>query len=84
MSRHEKALKTIHEYRGYVFSIEFSGEYPEWTVVYEDFDDIFTGGSTLEKAFQNACGALDLHLESLQKMGEPLPKPRLRIQLVEV
>ncbi|MDP8238957.1 MAG: type II toxin-antitoxin system HicB family antitoxin [Candidatus Hatepunaea meridiana] len=78
----QKVMKTIHEYRGYVFSIEFSGEYPEWTVVYEDFDDIFTGGSTLEEAFQNSCGALDLHLESMQKLGESLPKPKRWILVV--
>ncbi|MDP8238959.1 MAG: type II toxin-antitoxin system HicB family antitoxin [Candidatus Hatepunaea meridiana] len=75
-------MKTIHEYRGYVFSIEFSGEHPEWRVDFEDFDDIITAGSTLNEAFHNACEALDLHLESMQKLGEKLPKPRLRIQLV--
>jgi len=30
-------------------------------------------------AFRNACEALDLHLESLQKLHLPLPKPRHRL-----
>ncbi|NQU05977.1 MAG: type II toxin-antitoxin system HicB family antitoxin [Calditrichaeota bacterium] len=75
-------MKTTHEYRGYVFVIEFSGEHPEWTVDYADFDDIITAGSTHNEAFNNACEALDLHLESMLKLGECLPKPKMRIQVV--
>jgi hypothetical protein len=30
-------------------------------------------------AFRNACEALDLHLESLQKLHLPLPEPKHRL-----
>jgi predicted RNase H-like HicB family nuclease len=35
-----------------------------------------TSGANLTGAFANACEALDLQLESLQKLGKRLPKPR--------
>jgi hypothetical protein len=37
---------------------------------------IITSGPTLAGAFANACEALDLHLERIQKLGKRLPKPR--------
>jgi predicted RNase H-like HicB family nuclease len=33
-------------------------------------------GATLAEAFASACEALDLHLESLEKLGKRLPKPK--------
>lgn len=77
-------MKTIHQYRGYVFTIEFSSELPEWIVDFKDFKNIITAGSTLDEAFHNACGALDLHLETIQKLGEEVPRPRQQLQLVTV
>lgn len=35
--------------------------------------------AALAEAFTNACEALDLHLESLQKLGLPLPSPKHRV-----
>lgn len=71
-----------HEYRGYVFTIEYQAADPAYTVDFSDFREIITSGSTLAEAFANACEALDLHLESLQKLGKRLPRPkhRLRVQ----
>jgi predicted RNase H-like HicB family nuclease len=37
---------------------------------------IITSGATLTEAFANACEALDLHLESLQKLGQPLTEAK--------
>jgi predicted RNase H-like HicB family nuclease len=75
---------THHEYRGYVFEIQYQAAEPAYTVNFADFPTIITSGSTLGEAFNNACEALDLHLESLQKLGKRLPKPKhtLRIQPV--
>ena len=77
-------MKTIHTYRDYVFTIEYIPSDLEFTVDFPDFPNIITAGWTLDEAFHNACEALDLHLESMQKLGEKLPKPRLKIQLVQV
>jgi predicted RNase H-like HicB family nuclease len=76
-------MKTIHEYRGYVFTIEFVAEDPAFVVDFPDIQEIITSGSSLNEAFHNACEALDLHIDSLHKLGEPLPKIRTKLQLVE-
>ncbi|HPA46392.1 MAG TPA: type II toxin-antitoxin system HicB family antitoxin [bacterium] len=75
-------MQTSHEYRGYVFTIHYRPVEPIFTVDYPDFPEIITSGTTLSEAFANACEALDLHLESLQKLGLSVPGPRHRL-LVE-
>jgi len=67
---------THHEYRNYVFSIDYQAQEPAYSVIFPDFSEIITSGNTLAEAFVNACEALDLHLESLQKLGKRLPKPK--------
>lgn len=68
--------RTHHEYRGFVFSIIYLAKEPIFQVVFADFPAIITSGDTLAEAFTNACEALDLHLESWQKLGKRLPKPK--------
>jgi predicted RNase H-like HicB family nuclease len=72
-------MRSIHDYRGYVFSITYSPREPAFTVDFPDIPDIITSGSTLAEAFSNACEALDLHLESLQKLGMSLPPVQHRL-----
>ncbi len=67
---------TKHEYRGYVFKIDYEPREPAYTVAFADIFEITTSGNTLSAAFANACEALDLHLESLQKLGKRVPKPK--------
>jgi predicted RNase H-like HicB family nuclease len=69
-------ITTHHEYRGYVFTIEYEAKAPAYTVTFADFRNIITSGETLAAAFSNACEALDLHIESLQKLRRRVPKPR--------
>ena len=69
-------ITTHHEYRGYVFTIRYQPREPEYSVEFIDFSEIITSGSTLGEAFANACEALDIHLESLQKLGKRVPKPK--------
>lgn len=70
---------TTHEYRGYLFSIRYEPKDPAYTVDFPDIPEIITSAGTLTGAFANACEALDLHLESLQKLGQPLPPAKHRI-----
>jgi len=72
-------MMTTHEHRGYVFTIKYEAKDPAYVVDFSDIPDIITSGSTLSEAFANACEALDLHLESLQKLGKRLPKPKHRL-----
>ena len=67
---------THHEYRGYVFQIRYQAREPVYAVSFTDFPEIITSGETLAEAFAHACEALDLHLESLQKLGKRVPKPK--------
>ena len=77
-------MTTVHEYRGYVFTIAYQAEEPAYVVDFPDLPDVITSGGTLPEAFGNACEALDLHLESLQKLGLPAPAARHRLVLEEV
>ena len=72
-------MKTTHVYRGYLFTIEYQPHEPVYTADFPDLRDIITSGDTLAEAFAHACEALDLHLESLQKLGLPMPTPKHRV-----
>ena len=72
-------ITTTHSYRDFVFTIEYRPQEPIYTVDFPDLPDIITSGNTLAEAFANACEAADLHLESLQKLGKRLPRPKHRI-----
>ena len=71
--------KTLHEYLGYVFTISYRPAEPSYSVDFADFPEIITSGDSLAEAFSNACEALDLHLESLRKLGRRVPKPKHRL-----
>ncbi|HEY3324662.1 MAG TPA: type II toxin-antitoxin system HicB family antitoxin [Planctomycetota bacterium] len=75
---------TTHQYRGYVFTIRYAPQDPAFSVDFPDVPEIITSGETLAGAFKNACEALDLHLESLQKLGQRAPRPRHRIRVQTV
>jgi predicted RNase H-like HicB family nuclease len=77
-------MKTTHDYRGYIFTVTYQAKEPAYVVDFPDIRNIITGGGTLAEAFANACEALDLHLESLQKLGAGLPEPRYRLVVEEV
>jgi predicted RNase H-like HicB family nuclease len=72
-------MTTTHEYRGYVFTIAYQAAEPAYVVDFPDIREIITSGDTLAEAFANACEALDLHLESLQKLSLPWPEPSHRL-----
>jgi predicted RNase H-like HicB family nuclease len=74
-------MNTTHEYRGYVFTIEYQAKEPAYVVDFPDIADIITSGDTLAEAFAHACEALDLHLESLQKLDLPWPEPTHRLMM---
>jgi predicted RNase H-like HicB family nuclease len=74
-------ITSHHDYRDYVFTIEYQAQDPVYTVEFPDLPDIITNGSTLSEAFASACEALDLHVKSLQKLGLAIPQPRHRLVL---
>ena len=72
-------MRTTHEYRGYIFTVTYQAKDPAFIVDFPDIPDIITSGDTLAEAFAHGCEALDLHLESLQKLEMPLPQPKHRL-----
>lgn len=72
-------IRTLHNYRGYVFTITYKATEPGYVVDFPDFPEVITSGRTLAEAFAHACEALDLHLESLHKLRPRLPRPRHRL-----
>ena len=72
-------MTTTHEYRDYVFTIAYQAKEPAYVVDFPDVPDIITSGDTLAEAFAHACAALDLHLESLQKLNLLWPEPTHRL-----
>jgi predicted RNase H-like HicB family nuclease len=74
---------THHEYRGYVFTIEYQAQDPAYMVDFPDFPEIITSAPSLSQAFDHACEALDLHLESMQKLNKKIPKAKHRL-VVEI
>jgi predicted RNase H-like HicB family nuclease len=75
-------MKTTHSYRNFIFTIEYEPVDPAYTVDVLDFPHIVTSGATLDEAFHNACEAIDLHLESMQKLGKPIPEPTCHLEVV--
>ena len=53
---------TQHDYRNFVFTIDYQPSDPAYTVTYPDFPEIITRGATLAAAFANACEALIMKL----------------------
>ena len=74
-------IPTRHEYRDFVFTITYQAQDPAYTVDFADFPSIITSAATLADAFSHACEALDLHLESMQKLKMKVPKPKQRLVL---
>ena len=72
-------IKTIHQYRGYVFTIAKQPAKEGWKVRFSDIPTIITSGETLANAFTNACEALDLYLDALKELGRSFPKPKHRL-----
>jgi predicted RNase H-like HicB family nuclease len=75
---------TRHEYRGYVFTLAYQARDPAYTVDFPDFPEAITSGATLAASFANACEALDLHLESMNKLGKRLPRPKHALVIAPV
>ena len=76
-------MNTTHEYRGFVFTIAYAPKDPAFVVDFPDIPEIVTSGATLSDAFDNACEALDLHLESLRKLGRLAPRSHHRLIVKE-
>ena len=72
-------MDATHEYRGCVFTIRYEARPPAHAVDFPDIPEIITSADTLTAAFENACKALDLHIERLQELGRRLPPRRHRV-----
>jgi len=77
-------IVSTQSYRDYVFTISHEPSEPGFTVDFPDIPEIITSHETLPGAFAHACEALDLYLDSLDRLGRPHPTPRHRLVLETV
>ena len=64
---------------GYVFTIRNGPKEPDYRVGFPDSPEIITSEDTMAGAFANTCEALNLYLETPQKLGQPFPKSYHRL-----
>ena len=77
-------MTTSHDYRDFVFTITYIPEEPGYSVDFPDIANIITSGVSMNEAFVNACEALNLYLDSLEKLSLPMPIPKHRITVQSV
>lgn len=77
-------IVSSHSYRDYVFTISSEPGEPGFTVDFPDIPEIITSHPTMAGAFAHGCEALDLYLETLEKLGRPRPPSRHRLVMQTV
>ena len=72
-----------HDDRDDVLQIRYQASHPAYGVNFPEIPEIITSGRPLAEAFSHACEALDLHLESDQKLGLAPPRSKRRLVIGE-
>jgi predicted RNase H-like HicB family nuclease len=68
-------IVSSRSYRDHVFTISSESGEPD----FPDIPEIITSHPTMAGAFAHGCEALDLYLETLEKLGRPRPQSRHRL-----
>jgi predicted RNase H-like HicB family nuclease len=55
-----------------------------WAAYVPDLPGCITTGSTLQETKRNIREAVELHLEAMREVGEPIPEPSTDIDFVEL
>lgn len=55
-----------------------------WAAYVPDLPGCITTGKTIEETKRNIREAIELHLEAMQEIGEPIPEPTTEVELVEL
>ena len=66
------------------FAVVFEKAESNWAAYVPDLPGCITTGSTLEETKRNIREAIELHLEVMQEVGEPIPTPTSDVDFVEL
>ena len=66
------------------FAVVFEKAESNWAAYVPDLPGCITTGSTLEETKYNIREAIELHLESMLEVGEPIPIPTSDVDFVEL
>jgi predicted RNase H-like HicB family nuclease len=55
-----------------------------WAAYVPDLPGCVSTGRTLEETKRNIREAIELHLEAMQEVGEPIPDPSTQVDFVEL
>jgi predicted RNase H-like HicB family nuclease len=59
------------------FAVVFEKAESNWAAYVPDLPGCITTGSTLEETKRNIREAIELHLEAMLEVGEPIPDPTM-------
>jgi predicted RNase H-like HicB family nuclease len=66
------------------FAVVFEKAESNWAAYVPDLPGCITTGSTLQETKRNIREAVELHLEAMLEVGEPIPVPTSDVDFVEL
>jgi predicted RNase H-like HicB family nuclease len=66
------------------FAVVFEKAESNWAAYVPDLPGCITTGSTLQETKRNIREAIELHLEAMLEVGEPIPVPTADVDFVEL
>ena len=66
------------------FAVVFEKAESNWAAYVPDLPGCITTGSTLQETKQNIREAIELHLEAMREVGEPIPVATCDVDFVEL
>jgi predicted RNase H-like HicB family nuclease len=66
------------------FAVVLEKAESNWAAYVPDLPGCITTGSTLSEAKRNIREAIELHLEAMREVGEPIPTPTSDVDFVEL
>jgi predicted RNase H-like HicB family nuclease len=66
------------------YAVVFEKAESNWAAYVPDLPGCITTGSTLQETKHNIREAIELHLEAMLEVGEPIPDPTSDVDFVEL
>jgi predicted RNase H-like HicB family nuclease len=66
------------------YAVVFEKAENNWGAYVPDLPGCVTTGKTLEETKRNIHEAIELHLESMREVGEPIPDPSTEVDFVNL
>jgi predicted RNase H-like HicB family nuclease len=66
------------------YAVVFEKAPDNWAAYVPDLPGCITTGATLEQTKRNIREAIELHLQSMRDVGEPIPEPTCEVDVVDL